>query len=360
MKLLPLCLALLASATFAEETPIKMTASQGQSLAIAVQPLGSFAASGERRLPAQSVVPPTQVEVVSAPLAGTVMAIRAAYGEAVKKGQALARIQGPEFLELQREYLQARAQAEVAAENRRRDESLLADGIIAGSRAATAKAADRQAQAQLSEKRQALRLAGLPEPDGNGRGLSGTTEVRAPFDGVVLDAPVQAGQRVEAATMLFKLGRLAPLWLEIQASPAQAAGLAPGDRVTVPGCKTPGKLTLVAPHMQMASQSLLLRAELQKPEGCVKPFQFMQVSIQPAKAPPGTWRVPTAALTRHQDKAWLFAEAPGGFRPVAVQVLDEASGSTGIAAAELTADTKVAVKGVASIKAIWLGLGAAE
>lgn len=38
-------------------------------------------------------------------------------------------------------------------------------------------------------------------------------------------------------TPLFKLGRLSPLWLEIQATPAQAAGLAPGDAVSVPGCQ---------------------------------------------------------------------------------------------------------------------------
>ena len=85
-------------------------------------------------------------------------------------------------------------------------------------------------------RRQALRLAGAAEPDARTASLSGSADIRAPFDGVVLEASAQAGQRVDAMTPLFKLGRISPLWLEIQAAPAQAAGIAPGDAVGCAGC----------------------------------------------------------------------------------------------------------------------------
>ena len=51
-------------------------------------------------------------------------AVLAAYGESVDSGQPLARMQGEQMLALQRDYIQAQAQAEVASENRRRDEAL--------------------------------------------------------------------------------------------------------------------------------------------------------------------------------------------------------------------------------------------
>ena len=35
--------------------------------------------------------------------------------------------------------------------------------------------------------------------------------ILAPIDGVVLEQSVQAGQRVEAASPLFKIGKLSPL-----------------------------------------------------------------------------------------------------------------------------------------------------
>lgn len=351
-----LCLPLLG---LAEEALVKLTPEQARSLAVAAQPLNSFEAGGGRRLPAQVVVPPKQVEVVGAPLPGAVTAVLAAYGESVRRGQALARVQGPQLLELQREYVQAQAQAEVAGENRRRDESLYADGIIAGARLSATRAAERQAAAQLAEKRQALRLAGLGDPGPEAKNLSGVAELRAPFDGVVLEAAVQPGQRVEATATLFRLGRLSPLWLEIQATPAQASGLAPGDRVAVPGCAQGGRLTLVAPHMNPATQSLLLRAELPRPEGCVKPFQFVQAHVTPAAPQAGNaWRVPNGALVHHQGRTWLFAETPAGFKPVPAKVLDETEKSA-LVAVEVPAETRVVVRGVAALKASWLGLGAA-
>lgn len=344
---------------WADAADIQMQPEQMTRMGIVVQPVAGMAASDGLRLPAQVVIPPAQIGVVAAPLPAMVSNVRVAYGDTVKKGQSLARLQGASFLEAQREFSQAQAQAILAAENRRREEALFADGIIAQSRLSATVAAERQAAALAAEKRQSLRLAGMAEPALTAAPANGT-ELRAPFDGVVLEAAAQPGLRVDTLTPLFKLGRLAPLWLEIQASAAQAAGLAPGDAVAVPGCAAPARVVLVAPQMQMASQSLLIRAELAKPAGCIKPFQFVQAQVTSAKGlPAGVWRLPTAALARHQGRTWAFAATTGGFQPTPVKVLDEAAEATTITA-ELPADARIAVKGVAAIKAAWLGLGAGE
>lgn len=314
-------------------------------------------------LPAQVVVPPSQLEVIAAPLPGMITVVQTAYGETVRKGQVIARLQGMPLLELQREYASARNQATLAGDNLRRDESLFGDGIIAQGRLAATRAAEQQATLLLAEKRAALSLAGVAVPGAGGTGgvaLSGRADVRAPFDGVVLEAAAQPGQRVDAATPLFKVGRLTPLWLEIQASPAQAGGVAVGDAVGVAGCTQPGRVTLVAPQLQMASQSLLIRAELPRPGACVKPFQYVQAQVAPARgAASGTWRVPPAALTRHQGQAWVFTAAADGFRAVAVKVIDEAPEATTLAV-DLPPDARLVVRGVSTLKAAWLGLGAAE
>lgn len=340
----------------ADEGPIKLTAEQAKSMAIATQPLGGFASGGERRLPAQAIVPPRQAEVLAAPLTGLVVAVEVAYGETVKKGQTLARLKSAEAMGLQREYLQARSQAKLAADNLKRDKALFEEGIIAGGRLAATESNERQAAAQAMEKRQAMRLAGLGE--GSADALGGAIAITAPFDGVILEATPQAGQRVDANSPLFRLGRLQSLWLEIQATPAQAAGLAVGDTVAVPGCGAKGKLILVAPALNAASQSLLLRAEMPKPGDCLKPFQYTQAEITPARAGSG-WRVPNTALTRHQGQSWLFAQTAAGFQPVPVRILDETE-KTSLITADLPADSKIVVKGVATLKASWLGLGGAQ
>lgn len=336
---------------------ICMQPEQIAKMGVLVQPLGQVVAEGGAYLPAQVVIPPAQIDVLAAPLPALVAKVFVAHGETVKKGQTLAQFAGTAFHEAQREFAQAEAQAALAAENRRRDETLFADGIVSQARLSSAIAAERQAMAALTEKRAALRLAGLPEKaDAPVAGVP----LRAPFDGVVLEAVAQPGQRVDAQTPLFKLGRISPLWLEMQASVAQAAHLAPGDSVVVPSCAQPAKIALIAPHMQQASQSLLIRAVMAQPAGCIKPFQFVRIDVAAAKGgAAGFWRLPTAALARHQGRAWVFLAVEGGFDPVPVEVVDEAAGAVRLKA-ELPAGARIAVKGVAAIKAAWLGLGAGE
>jgi RND family efflux transporter MFP subunit len=327
-----------------------------QMAAIQAQVLSGLAATGERTLPAQVVMPPKQLEVISAPLAGLALSVDVAYGETVKKGQRLARLRGAESLGLQRDFLQARSQAALAAENLRRDEALFADGIISQGRLSATRAQQQQAAALIAERREALRLAGLPEPDGRAGAFSGTAEIRAPFDGVVLDATVQPGQRVEPTSPLFKIGRAGALWLEIQATPAQAAGLTVGDAVSVASCEVRGKLTVIAPHVDTQNQSLRLRAEIPHPEACLRPYQFVQAKITPSHAAAGSWRIPVEALVRHQGKVWVFVRSAEGFRPVAVTVLDESEKST-LVTLPLPVETAIAIKGTAALKAAWIGIG---
>lgn len=338
---------------------VPVTPAQAGRIGIVTASLTEMKAIGDVRLPAQVVVPPAQIEVIAAPLPAMVAAVRVAHGESVKKGQVLARLQGAPLIELQREFAQARVQAELAAESLRRDESLFADGIISQGRLSVTRTTERQAALMLAEKRQSLRLAGLPEPSAGGALVSGA-EIRAPFDGVVLEAAAEPGQRVDAMTPLFKLGRIAPLWLEIQATPAQAAGITSGDAVSIPGCPSGGRITVVTPHVDAHDQSLRLRAELPFRVPCVRPNQFVQVDVKPKDAPTSyAWRVPVSAVTRHLSRTWIFVAVPEGFQPVAVQVLEETAQSVRIAA-PVDPSAKIVVKGLASIKGAWLGLGAGE
>mgnify|MGYP002137593477 CR=1 FL=1 len=98
---------------------------------------------------------------VSAPVAGMIEQLAVAPGDNVRRGQVLARLAGPQGLELQRDALQASAQATLQQQNLKRDEQLFAEGLIAESRLQATRAAAAQATAQAGERRQGLALAGL-------------------------------------------------------------------------------------------------------------------------------------------------------------------------------------------------------
>lgn len=343
-----LLLALAAHAMAAGQ--LALQAPQLQALGIATAPVAEAAAGS--RLPARVVVPNAQMRVIAAPVAGLVAQLAVAPGMTVRRGQALAELASPQALELQRDALQTGSQSALAAQNLKRDEALYAEGLIAESRLQASRAAAAQAAAAAEQGRRGLALAGLAPGK-----MGGALPLTAPIDGVVLEQNVQLGQRVEASTPLYTIARLAPLWLEIQAPQEFAATLRPGAGVKTIGGTASGKLIAVGRAVDAASQTVLLRAEIATGAETLHPGQVCEVELAAAGA---GRHLPASALARIDGRPVVFvqtaADANGAqfaIRPVRIL----AQGGDGISVDGVAAGERVAVKGVAALKAIATGVG---
>lgn len=359
-------LALASPLAWAAEAPIVLTPAQIQSMGLALAPLAGPRDAAGATLPAQVQVPHNQLQAVAAPFAGQVLQLGAAVGEKVKKGQLLARIASPALLALQRDYLQSANQAQLAGQIAKRDEQLWREGIIAESRWQASRSAGQQAGMAAHERRQALRLAGVP--DQSVSSLSGQVDVLAPLDGEVLEQSVAVGQRLEQGAPLFRIGRLAPLWLEIQAPVQLAASLRPGATVQVSGVAAQGKVITIGRQLSGASQTLPVRALINQGAELLHPGQFVEagLALESAAGAGNSWQVPSAAIARHRDKNWIFVLRPAGkeptstFIPVETRVTGQSGAHSQVAAAkagELRGGDQVAVKGVSALKASWMGIG---
>jgi RND family efflux transporter MFP subunit len=341
---------------------VKITPQQAKALGIQTTPLTAGAA-GTHGLPGQVVVPNNQLRIVSAPLAGLVQSTLAAVNQTVKKGEPLVRLQSPALIEAQREFLQASVQGQLARATATRDESLFKEGIIAESRYLAAKGNYAQAAAAASERRQALRLYGMSDGAINrlqaGQALSDTVELVSPIDGVVLEQTAVAGQRAEASAPLYKIGKLSPLWLEIQAPVSVAAGLHEGGAVKIPAYSATGKVVSVGRSVAPGSQTVMVRAEVTEGAQNLRVGQFVEAQVTGAATGAKEWRIPNAALVRSQGKAYVFVQIPGGFRATAVTVVSETADGAVIKGA-LQGNEQIAIAGLAGLKGSWMGLGGAE
>jgi RND family efflux transporter MFP subunit len=281
----------------------------------------------------------------------------------VKKGQSLVRLQSPALIEAQRGYLQAAVQSQLARETAKRDENLFKEGIIAESRYLAARGNFAQAAAGLAERRQALRLYGMSDAAINrlqaGHALSDTVDLASPIDGVVLEQTAVAGQRAEASAPLYKIGKLSPLWLEIQAPVGLAAGLREGGAVKVPAYGAEGKVVSVGRSVAPGSQTVMVRAEVTAGAQNLRVGQFVEAQVAAPAAGASEWRVPNVALVRNKGLAYVFVQAPGGFRAQPVTVVSETPEAVVITGA-LKGNEQIAVSGVAALKGSWMGLGGAE
>ncbi len=313
-------------------------------------------------LSARVVVPNTQMNVVSTPLPGLVETLTVAMGQPVKKGQVLARIQSPALAEAQRLFVQAWNQANLTQATLKRDESLWQEGIIAESRYLAAKGNQAEAAALLAERTQALRLAGMSEASigrlRSASSISSSLDIAAPADGVVLEQMATVGQRLEASAPLYKIANVNPLWLEIQVPVARAAAVRAGDPVAVPQLRARGSVIAIGGSVDPDSQTVTVRALIDENVQNLRPGQNVEATIVAAAPGTGTgWRVANSALSRHEGKLLLFVRTADGFRAQTATLIYEGTKESAVNA-ELREDDEIAVRGIAALKGMLVGLGA--
>lgn len=351
-------LLLMAFPAFGQE--IILTPAQGRALGITLTAPEPQAKAEILGLAAEVMVPNNQLHVISTPLAGLVDRVLVAVNEPVRRGQLLAQMQSSALVEVQRAYLQASTQFQLASANLDRDQKLAAEGLIADSRLLSTKAIHIQASALLAEQRHMLKLAGMPDRAiaslKGGAGISSSVAIVAPVDGVVIEQMAQAGQRLDAFAAMYKVARLDPLWLEIQVPLARAAGVRVGAAVRVPTVDATGRIISVGGSVTPGSQTVMLRALISGNATRLRPGQYVEASVSVADGSVAQWRLPNPALVRHQGKVMVFATSAKGYRAIPVTLVNEGPSST-IVAGELQGVAGVVLGGVSTLKARLMGLG---
>jgi len=331
---LPLTLALVSSTALAVETPLQLSAAQRAEAGIRVAALSPQGAAASIRTTGRAVAPNALQAVVVAPVSGVVTSLLADVPVAVRRGQPLARLASREGLELRRELAQADAQAQFLAQRMRRDEQLVREGIVPRARLEDSSAQYVQALALSNERRRSAGMAGVSR-DG------AQVVVSAPLDGELVEQLAQPGERLEAGAPIFRLVGRGALWFDLALPPDQAVRLQSGDAVQVESCGAPGRVRSVGGAVAGMSQTVTVRAEL--PAGCLRPGQYAAADIRLTAAGAG---VPENAVVLREGRRYVFVERGGGLVPTALD------------AGPLAPGTRVAVGGLAALKAVWLGVGA--
>lgn len=352
-----LCTVALCATAAGEE--IMLTVAEIENLGIRSEP-----PVAERRLAAIGatatvVVPPSGDIIVTTPLAGMASRLLAAAGESVAAGQVLAEVRSPEFIELQRDFLNSLNQKRLAATELARDEQLFAEGIISERRVQESGVREKIAATAYREHRQLLAIAGLLPAEIDAleldQQLLESMRIRAPIAGVVIEQLAMAGARLDGVSPVYRVADLSTLWLAINMRQEDIRAVRPGMRVSVPSAEAAGEVIAVGRAVDPVTQTGVVRAELDTAAG-LSPGQFVQVQVM-ADDPTetvGAWSVPAAAVTQAGGIDFVFVRSAQGFVATEVRVLGTDGGRARIRA-PLAADDRVVVAGVAVLKSILAG-----
>ncbi len=338
---------------------IAISAQQQQLLGIVTeQPVVSHQSS-YLSLPARVVVPTDQSFLVSAAQSGVISKVSVGEGASVVKGQTLLSMSSPDLLSLQRQYLQAINQQQIQLNQQKRLRSLWEDGVIAERRWLELNSAVQTAQANVNEQHSLLQLAGMSKPRinrlKNSRQLHQSLQVVAPSNGVILQRMIVPGQHVETMAPLFHLADLSTLWLEIRVPVSNINTIKIDDIVEIQQLDISAKVILLGRKVDRENQTVLVRALISYSPPNLRVDQLVNVVFVKSATQSG-YRLPIASVVRQQGQTYVFVQAGNGFEVRQVSIENSTSQFV-VVSSGISGDEKIAVQGVAALKAAWQNVG---
>lgn len=346
----------------ASSDQIQITEEQFENLGITTGRLQAIKEVPVLYAPGRVIVPPNNDYIVSAAQAGLISKLEVAIGDRVQRGQVLAVINSPELLALQRQYLKAISEQQLAGAVYRRDKKLLAEGVISDSRWDQTRNRYGIANSVVNESEQLLQIAGMSEAAiqqlASRRRLSSQLEVYSPITGVVLDKMAGVGTRISGQTPLYRVADIERLWLEINIPQERIGDIKAGDQVRVVHSSIEAKISLLGQGVDPQNQTVLARAIIEDSHNQVRPGQ--SVNTQIIKAVEGlAFNVPNQAIAQREGQSYIFVRNDQGFRVHRIRVIGKQDDESFISG-DLAGDEVIAVRGGVSLKANWLGLGSEE
>jgi cobalt-zinc-cadmium efflux system membrane fusion protein len=314
------------------------TEAQWESLKIVPVQLVSF--QNERTTEGKIANDDDATTPVFSPYSGRVTKLFAKAGDHVEQGAPLLAVLASEFVQGQNDLISAvaaletaRAQLNLAKTTEKRQHDLydskggaLKDWQQSQVDLATAQGSFRSAEIALGGVRNRLRILGKSDAEiaaienaPDRLSMNPEAIVHAPIAGTVTQRQVGLGQYIDSAangasTAVYSMGDMSKVWLLANVREADAPSMQLGESVEVrvlafPGRVFKAKLAYVAHAIDPNTHRLPVRAEVENPDGALKPEMFANFSIITGNAVPAP-AVPEESVVYEGQTArvWIAGE----------------------------------------------------
>jgi cobalt-zinc-cadmium efflux system membrane fusion protein len=293
-------------------------------------------------------------------VSGVVEAVSADLGQQVRKGQVLAVIASSDLSSQRAALLAARERAATARATFDREKRLWEQKISAEQDYLQAQQALREADIELRNAQQRLLAVGASLEAGSAGALS-RYEIRAPFDGTIIEKRLALGEAVASDATVFVLSDLTTVWVELNVSSRDLEKVQVGAAASIKaaGSNTvaAGKVSYVGSLLGTQTRSATARITLINPNRAWRPGLFVNVSVLTEQA-----QVPLVvrndAIQTVEDKPSVFIRTDEGFAAAPLK-LGRSDGSNTEVLSGLKAGQDYAVTNSFLLKAE-LGKGSAE
>lgn len=302
-----------------EERSVKLTEDQVKKAGIAVQVAGPAKLQAAAEFTGEIRFNEDRTAHVVPRMAGVAEQVVANLGQSVRKGEVLAVIASNSLSEQRSELLTAQERRDAARVTFEREKKLWQDKISAEQDYLQAQSALREADIAVRNATQKLAAVGAT---GSSTNLN-RFELRAPFDGTVVEKHLALGEAVKEDASIFTVSDLRTVWAEFNVAPKDLATVRVGQRVSVSSTafesKVQGTISYVGALLGEQTRTARARVTLTNPDGAWRPGLFVTVSVY-GENQDVPLTVAADAVQNIENQAMVFKAVAGGFEAVPVKV----------------------------------------
>lgn len=251
--------------------------------------------------------PPQQLISVSVPLGGFLKSTPLLQGSKVKKGQLIAVIENPDYIQLQQDYLEAKNEFEFAEADYERQQQLAKENVNAQKTLQQAKSNYRTWQAKRNGLLAKLKLINVNITSLDSGNISSTSNLYAPISGYVTEVNVNIGKFVNPADVLFEIVDTEHLHAELTVFEKDVPKLKIGQRVrfTLANESTErlASIYLIGREIS-ADRSIRIHCHIDKEDTELLPGMYLKGIVETGG---GTvTALPDEAIVDYQGKKYVF------------------------------------------------------
>jgi cobalt-zinc-cadmium efflux system membrane fusion protein len=268
-------------------------------------------------------IPPTSIASVSIPMGGYIQDINLLPGTFVKKGQLLATVKDPTYVQLQENYLAAKAKLGYLQQDLDRQKSLLTQEAVSKKSFQQLQAEYNTVAIQLKALSEQLKLINIQPEQLTIEKMSSVVQLVAPIAGYISKVNINRGKYVVASDVLLEIINPNDIHAAITIYEKDIANFKVGMKGTVtltndPTKKFPVSILAVAQNIN-EDKTGLLHCHFEKIPKNVLPGMFLTADI--VVETNEAVLIPVNAVQRFQGKDYIFLQsAVNEFESIEIQV----------------------------------------
>ena len=303
---------------------VQLTKEQASLAQLELAPIEQGKMKGMTHLNGVIDVPPTGIASVSIPMGGYIQDINLIPGTFVKKGQVLATVKDPAYVQLQENYLATKAKLNYLQQDLDRQKTLLTQEAVSKKSFQQIQADYNTNAIQLKALSEQLKLINIQPENLTTEKMSSLVQLVAPIAGYISKVNINRGKYVTPSDILLEIINPNDIHAAITIYEKDIANFKVGMKGTVTLTQDPAKKypvsVLAVAHNINEDKTALLHCHFEKIPANVLPGMFLTADM--VVETKDAVLIPIVSVQRFQGKDYIFIQsAENVFEVKEIQVI---------------------------------------